>query len=298
VKAIGKVFKKVGEAIKKVISSPVFKVILVAAAVYFTGGMALAAFPEVGAAIGGIGATAAETVTGVAGAMGFGEAGAGAFAGATAAGEAGALGGAAATDAAITGAELGSASEGASLYGASGAAEAGAANVAGDIAGATTAANGAEAANAATVAVDDYGNPLTLGAGPNGATPATAATQAANGAATTPSAITGTPAPVVNASAPVPGTGAVARTMGQQFLDRIGNYLGTNAGLNLAGNAIMGLGKGAMDARAQEAQREWLESQRRWGSAVPDVTGYYRPQPQGGLVARYMSQNSPTKPGG
>jgi type IV secretion system protein TrbL len=73
VKAVGKVFKSVGTAIKKVVKSAVFKWVAIAAAVYFTAGAAMGAFGALSAEAA-IGATTVEGIT-AAGAAGAGVAG-------------------------------------------------------------------------------------------------------------------------------------------------------------------------------------------------------------------------------
>lgn len=60
VKGVKKVFKKIGQAVKKIVKSPIFKAIVIAAAIYFTGGLAAGAMGSTtAAALPGI-STAAE----------------------------------------------------------------------------------------------------------------------------------------------------------------------------------------------------------------------------------------------
>ena len=62
VKSVGKVFKSVGTAIKKVVKSDVFKWVAIAAAVYFTAGAAMGAFGALSAEAA-IGATTVEGIS-------------------------------------------------------------------------------------------------------------------------------------------------------------------------------------------------------------------------------------------
>jgi len=58
VKGVKKVFKAVGSAVKKIVKSPIFKAVAIAAAVYFTGGLAM----------GAMGSTFAASLPGISGA--------------------------------------------------------------------------------------------------------------------------------------------------------------------------------------------------------------------------------------
>lgn len=277
VKAVGKVFKQIGHAIKKLWDSPIVKAIVIAAAIYFTAGAAAGYFASAGAAAGGAaeGAALATTVEGATAAAGEAAAAEG-IAGATELG------------AATTGVEAGTAAE-------TGLLEAGAADAAG--AGASAAGEGVvgEAMGNAAGGVADESAGLAMNPGDAGgafdgmsgaeagadaggdAVGDAAADQmsstmqnAGNGAPVDESAGLNTnPTTMDRVAGGMPGQGSI--------WDRITQFLKSKEGLTLAGQTLMGLGKGTMDSRSQEAQREWLAQQRAMYSAVPTFQSVYGP---------------------
>jgi len=63
---VGRVFKSIGTAVKKVMKSPIFKAIIIAVAIYFTAGMVMSAFPALGGTIAASTTTVATMGTQVA----------------------------------------------------------------------------------------------------------------------------------------------------------------------------------------------------------------------------------------
>lgn len=324
IKSIGKVFQRIGQAIRSIAKSPIFKAIVVAAAIYFTAGAALAAFaaPEVAA-----GAVTAATAT-EAGATEFavglaGDESAGlsmAAAGDTAASTAGTVAGVAGDESAglALGSQSGTGAVGDAIN-ASGAQDlASSAGAPPDMTASASTTPGApapEAPGAPPGTQPGAGTPTadlqTAGAG----APQTAAATGQPGVADAMGNMPGDPAysPTGAPSAGAPssgsllgdseqalanqqvgGNGLVSRVMsaGDKFLQGVGKFVQTPAGMTLAGNTALGVGKGVMDARNAQAQRDYLAQQRATYSAAPDVSRFYK----SGLVGRYID-NSNTKGG-
>lgn len=280
VKGIKKVFKTIGNAVKKILKSPIFKAILIGAAVIFTGGAAIGAFGAMGATGATFGSVmsaalaggtapfsaALSALTGTASSIGssLGLTTAGAEAGTAAA-----IGADAATSAAwSTGAGLG-----ADTLGAVGAGEA--------IAGGAAAAEGAAglAASGGTDAMAGYA----ADAAANGAASWAAPEVAAQGA----SAAVAQPISLAQMANPVASTGADAATsaawsngtsgLGADTLGAVGanansmttpgsNWLGslwdfvkpeTAQGRLLWGQTLQGAANGIMNGRAQQAERDY-----------------------------------------
>jgi hypothetical protein len=263
VKAVKKVFKAVGTAIKKVVKSPIFKAILIAAAIYFTGGLALGAMGSTAAAaLPGI-ATFAETVGVTAGAFGAEAAvGAGLIEGATAAGaliDAGT--GVAALDA------------GATLAGATAAEAAGTATLlgeAGALGGEAAALGGGEAAGGALV--DAGTGQIALDAGE--------AAAAAGSPAETAVAITGDPAAAPPMSDMAGKSVIQAPVEKPGFIQNAWNeYKSLSpAAQRLMGGALSGIGSSIAanslaKSQAEQRQKEmdFIESR----SHVPDIRSAY-----------------------
>jgi hypothetical protein len=296
VKAVGKVFKQVGHAIKKLWQSPIVKAIVIAAAIYFTGGLAAGAFAEAAPAAAGVAAEGAAVGAGAAAEASFaGSLAEGALTaeGATAAGGVAAEGaGALAGEGAVANAmEAGAVDAATGAVGAtdlastvgSGAADVAADGVATTAAGdaaTTAAANGSTAANAIAQGNEAIAQGVEAAGNASGE-------QAMNAALTDPGAAD--LASTAGSGSTGPGTlwDRIA-SAGDQFLTRVGDFAKTPQGMNMIGQGMFGAGKGMLDARAMQAQQEWLDQRRKWGSAVPDITGYYTP----GVVGRRISRGA------
>lgn len=303
VKGIGKIFKKVGKAIKKVVKSKVFKALVIAAAVLYTGGAAAGYF--------GAGSTAST----VAGALSqipiVGEAAAGLVTAGTTAGGALASGGISAM-AEVVGSQLGLTTlspetalaaneaagtvstavgplaDGSAAFGgaAGGEAAAGAAGGLADAASATAPAPGA-----APGMPDAFGNmpgspgfdaatSSSASAAPTAAAPATPTAQGALDAAARAGELTTTQGPLASAPAYSGGSGG---GIIQRAMDW---YSGLKpAGQMVVGQAVGQAGAAALNAfssrAAQEEQRR-IEEERRNRNRVTDLPVLNFGAPAGG----------------
>lgn len=274
VKGVKKVFKKVGQAIKKFAKSKIGKVIIAAAAIYFTGGLAAGSFAP-SAVFGQIASTAGSMATGVGEALGF----------AAPAAEA----------TTSTGLLLADASEAA------------AAGV-----GATEAAGGAEllagggdllGENAVNFA---GGTSETLG-GAGGGTPANltdniAAMLEENAAAPTPtnlaeaapqlsldpSSLPQVQSGATNAMSQMPALPEAQRGWISEALNKVGIDIKTPEGKFIAGQMLMGAGKGAAGYFASQAEADAaaaMYAERLRNRGVGDYTSWFR-QPQPANIAQ------------
>lgn len=271
VKGVKKVFKKVGNAIKKFAKSKIGKVIIAAAAIYFTAGLAAGSFAP-SAVFGQVATTAGNIATGIGEAMGIG--------GTTAAaGTDAAL--TAATDAAITAAEVGSASEGASLFaGAGTGAEAATAALQGDLLG-EGAVNLAEA-----------GGIVEAGGGGGASNLADVMSPAFEESATekfiSEGGLRGVQMPTVAAEV---GNAATQQSWIGEALKKIGIDIATPEGKFLAGQMVMGAAKGTLGYYASQQEAEQaaaMYAERLRNRAVGDYTGWFNKNPVN--IAQAQSQ--------
>jgi hypothetical protein len=287
VKGVKKVFKAVG----KVMKSPIFKAIVIAAAVYFTGGLAL----------GAMGSTFAASLPGITGlAEGLGIT-AGAFgAAAEATGAALAAGAAGAVDVGMEAATVG-----ATAGDAAGAAEAAGAVQAGTEAATVGAAASDAAVTGATGTALDAGMNGAVQVGEEAATAGGDVASAASGAPAPP-----TPSGIANsgfstASDLEAGSGAQPMTAAQQAaaaakpdltpgLNPSGLSDGAKKmlfdGLKEGGLAVFkGLSqKQALDQQAAEYQQNRQDVIRR--GQVPDISGIYKGYKTPGVVNSFVNQ--------
>lgn len=306
VKGVKKVFKAIGNAVKKVLKSPIFKAILIAAAVIFTGGAAIGAF---GALAGGASFGAAMSAGLAAGIAPF-SAAMSALSGAASSLTGGGAMATAAAEAAAPGALAWAtpAAETASLF----AGEAAAGTVAETLASGTaeTLASGAGetlASGAGETLANSAGEVLANGAAPDAMTQAM--TQAgADGAAAwntaqpaygssladmAGQAAQGTMQPMnagINGmemanAMPAPTTAMQpVSAMPTTSMPKPGNFMSslwdfvkpeTAAGKMMWGQTISGIGNSLMQGRAGQAQRDYDASMRK----VPDMTGSFELKP-------------------
>lgn len=307
-KAVSRVFQAVGQAVKSIIQSPIFKVIAVAAAVYFTAGLAADAFPVLGGTM--TDAASATTITSMSETAlapltdaAVAEGGAAAADAATAAapgieGVSDALGGAgAATADGATSA--GSSAAGSSAAGSSvasdtvgGAASSAANSGAVDATNAANATSGASA-NGTEGFVDGGGlgnTPAAQAAAPTVAPESTAVsnpnmpTQAPITVQPTATSTLSTPNWLSVPSDPVATTNnyldSLNKTWAEKAWDAFNNM--STPMQNLVGHGVMGAAQGVgnyMTAQEQIAAQKELANQRQAYNTrmtgVPDVTKYY-----------------------
>jgi len=283
VKGVKKAFKAIGNAVKKVLKSPIFKVVLGVAAAIFTGGAAIGAFGAMGTAGATFGSVVSAAVSGglapfqaALGALGMG-------------------GGAAAT----TGAEIaGTAATGAAEGALGAAAEGGASALAGaaEMVGPSAELAGGFVGPSAELAGAMVGPPTELaGAGWNlmgppadlagsgasaiGNVVQSTVPSAASGGTFAPpslSGLTGSPG-ALNLPASVTQGAAGSGLSGSEWLSKIWQFMKpeTADGYRMYGNLLMGVGQGVMQGRAAQDEREWRQRM----SAVPDVTQSFQAKP-------------------
>jgi len=282
VKGVKKVFKAIGNAVKKIIKSPIFKALLIGAAAIFTGGAAMAAF-------GAMGSTA--TLGSVLGAAASG--GMGAIGSAVGAVQ-GMLGlGTAATAAPIVEGGAAAASAGA------GAVEAGTAGLVGEMgveAGSVAAGAMPEAAAAAGgmgteigsvangVMTPEVGNlaggantSLANIASPGSAPSANGWMQNVGTGGVKAADITGgmLQGNITGTAAPISGVSSTAISPSSPLTSLWDFVKNDNASKLLIGQTLAGIGQGVMSGRAAEAERNFRQQM----SAVPDMTSSFQLKP-------------------